>query len=164
MESPAANERAEWVTGDHTAIAQWDYGTSGDIASHKVWRQEQLQFSETNNQADWGNWYWSTANVAGLTYQNGADVDVRGAFVTNGKLANSQDTNYRAIDQDWPVFGFASDLGSVTSAVRTVYTLGLTQEEAIQFDGETGVVPLSSLWTSYFKSETDAVRLFKPWL
>lgn len=157
----STDERIEWVTGDHSAIAQWDYAAGDQVASHKVWRQEQLPFSETNQQADWGNWYWSTANAKGLTYQSGADVDVRGAFVSNGKLGDSQDPNFRAINQDWPVFGFASDLGSVTGPVSTVFSLGLTQEQAIQFDGATGVVPLNSLWTSYWSSEADAVRLFK---
>jgi hypothetical protein len=156
----SADESAEWVTGDHSATAQWDYATQGTVASHKVWRQEQLQFSETNQQADWGYWYWSTKNAPGMTYQSGQDAVVRGAFVSNGVLANTQDTNYRAINDNWPVFGFATDLGSVTGSVNTVYSLGLTQEEAIQFDGATGVVPVTSLWTSYFGSETDAVRVF----
>lgn len=86
-------------------------------------------------------------------------MDVRGAFSSSGKLGNTQDTNFRPINQDWPVFGFATDLGDVTGSVNTVYTLGLTQEEAIQFDGATGVVPLTSLWTSYFSNENDAVSL-----
>lgn len=29
---------------------------AGGIAYHKVFRQEQLEFSQTNEQADWGNW------------------------------------------------------------------------------------------------------------
>jgi hypothetical protein len=158
---PSTDEEIEWVTGDHSAIAQWDYATNGDVASHKVWRQEQLPFSETNQQADWGNWYWSTTNAKSLTYQSGADVDIRGAFVSNGKLGNSQDTNFRAINQDWPVFGFASDLGSVTRPVSTTYSLGLAQEQAIQFDGATGIIPLNSLWTSYWSSDADAVSLLE---
>lgn len=150
--------RTEWVSGDHGATAQWDYGTHGTVASHQVFRQEQLLFSETNQQADWGNWYWSTAKGKGLTYQSGEDSVVRGAFAANGVLANSNDTNYRGIDQNWPVFGFAHDLGSVTKSVSTLFTLGLAQQEAIQFDGATGVVQLPSLWTSYFPNDLDAVR------
>jgi hypothetical protein len=148
----------EWVAGDHSSVAQWEYDvTSDNIAYHRVYRQTQLLFSETNDQADWGYWYWGTENTNSLTFQSGQDVVVRGAFENNGTLGNTQDTNYRPINQDWPVFGFSVDLGSVTSSVSTLYTLGLAQEEAIQFDGATGVVPLTSLWTSYFSSETDAV-------
>lgn len=72
-------------------------------------------------------------------------------------MANTKDTDYRPIDQDFPVFGFSVDLGSIIGSVDTLFTLGLTQEQAIQFDGQAGIVPLNSLWTSYFSSETDAV-------
>jgi hypothetical protein len=41
-----------------------------------------------------------------MTYQSGADVTVRGNFLNKGDLPNTQDTNYRAINDNWPVFGF----------------------------------------------------------
>ncbi|CZR55322.1 probable glutaminase GtaA [Phialocephala subalpina] len=149
---------AEWVSGNRGSTAQWEYGTTSDgISYHRVWRQDQPEFSETNDQADWGYWYWATERTESLSFQSGADVDVRGAFMANGKLADSNDTNYRPINQNFPVFGFSIGLGSVTGSVSTLYTLGLTQENAIQFDGATGIVPLTSLWTSYFSSETDAL-------
>ncbi|CZT46899.1 probable glutaminase GtaA [Rhynchosporium secalis] len=152
---------AEWVAGDHSAVAQWDYDTTiDDIAYHRVYRQTQLEFSETADQADWGNWYWATKKTDKLTYQSGSDVDVRGAFQSNGKLADTKDTNYRPINQAYPVFGFSVDLGFVTRFVNTLYTIGLTQEQAIQFEGASGVVPLASLWTSFFTSETDALSFF----
>jgi hypothetical protein len=151
---------AEWVAGDHSSVAEWEYGLTKDkIAYHKVYRQEQLVFTETNQQADWGYWYWATDDAPNLSYQSGQDTVVRGEFASKGALGNSKDPNFRPIDQDWPVFAFAHDLGSVDYRVSTLYTLGLTQEEALQFDGATGVVPLTSLWTSYFSSETDAVSL-----
>lgn len=34
----------------------------------------------------------------GVTYATGQDESVRGKFISNGVLDNSQDTNYRAID------------------------------------------------------------------
>jgi hypothetical protein len=149
------------VAGDHTSVAQWEYGTTSDgIAYHKVYRQTQLLFSETNQQADWGYWYWSTQGVPGLTYQSGEDVVVRGAFMDNGTLPNTQDSQYRPINDEYPVFGYAIDLGSVVGPTDTLFTLGLTQEDAVQFDGDTGIVPVTSLWTSYFSSELAAVSLF----
>lgn len=92
-----------------------------------------------------------------MTFQSGSDDDVRGAFEADGKLNNTKDTDFRPINEDFPVFGFAIDLGSVTDSVSTLFTIGVTQEQAIQFGGATGVVPLDSLWTSHFSSETDAV-------
>lgn len=128
------------------------------IAYHKFYRQTQLLFSEINDQTEYGNWYWATDNIAGLTHQSGADADVRSAFTSKGVLSNTNDTDFRAINDRYPVFGFAVDLGSVAAgSVSTLFTLGLTQEEAVQFDGSGGVVSLPSLWTSYYPTDTAAV-------
>jgi len=86
-------------------------------------------------------------------------VDVRGAFSSSGKLGNTQDTNFRPINQDWPVFGFATDLGDVTGSINTVYTLGLTQEEAIQFDGANRCSSAYLIMDKLFPNENDAVSL-----
>lgn len=131
----------------------------GGIAYHRFYRQTQLLFSETRDQADWGYWYWATNNVANLTYQSGSDADVRTSFATVGYLQDTEDTNYRAIMANYPVFGYAVDLGSVgASSVNTLFSMGLAQQEAVQFDSATGIVPLPSLWTSYFATDLDAVR------
>ncbi|KAF2091372.1 glutaminase GtaA [Saccharata proteae CBS 121410] len=152
---------AEWISGDRSNIAQWDYGNEDDIAYHKVYRQTQQLFSEVSDQTEYGNWYYATDSVSNLTYQSGADNTVRGQFEDNGVLPNSQDSDYRAINDDYPVFGFAKDLGSLSSSsVSTLFTIGLCQEDAVQFDGASGVVPLKSLWTSYFSSDIDALSFF----
>ncbi|OJJ44210.1 hypothetical protein ASPZODRAFT_18402 [Penicilliopsis zonata CBS 506.65] len=157
-----ADISAEWVSGDRTAVAQWDYGVTDDgVAYHRVYRQTQLLFSENTDQGEWGYWYWATDNRAGLTYQSGRDVDVRGSFSSNGLLGNSKDTKYRAISNDWPVFGFANDLGSVNSTTASaLFSIGLTQDKAVQYERTSGVVSLPSLWTSYFSTELDALEFF----
>ena len=130
----------------------------GGIAYHKFYRQTQLLWSETGDQTDYGDWYWATDNVAGLTFQSGADTEVRPAFITSGALANTKDTNFRAINDQFPTFAFAVDLGSVeATTVGTLFSLGLTQEQAIQFDGASGDVSVPSLWTSNYATELDAV-------
>lgn len=132
--------------------------TPGGIAYHRVWRQQQLEFSEIDQQANWGYWYYATKNVAGLTYQSGADVDVRGQFLQSGSLANTQDTNFRGIDDNYPVFGYAVDLGKVgNSSVSTLFQLSLHQENCVQFEGANGNQSVPCLWTSYFSDETSAV-------
>ena len=161
----ADNFITEWASGDRTAVAEWQYGVTGDgtdaVAYHQFYRQTQLLFSETLDQTEYGDWYWATDNTANLTFQSGADVDVRGSFTTKGALANTNDTNFRAINEDYPTFGFAVDLGSVDAAdVSTLFTLGLAQESAIQFDGADGVVSVPSLWTSYHATGLDALSFF----
>jgi hypothetical protein len=117
-----------------------------------------MQFQETNQKADWSDWYWSTTNMPSLTYQSGTGSVIRSNFANTWALPNSQDTNSKAINDNWPVFGFANGLGTIGNAlVSTLYSLGLCQQEAINFNGASGVVSQPSLWTSYFSSDLDAV-------
>ncbi|KAH8813098.1 glutaminase GtaA [Xylogone sp. PMI_703] len=151
---------ADWAAGDKTSPVQWDYGTTGKLAYHKFYPQNQLLVSETNQQPDWGYWYWATETASHLTHQSGKDTDVRGSFVSEGKLDNSKDTNFGSPQDTAVVFGFALDLGSITASTSTLFTIGLTQEIAIQFASAGGVEYLPSLWTSYFSDELDSVSFF----
>lgn len=86
------------------------------------------------------------------TYQTGIDVDVRTQFVQNGKLANTEDTNFRAIDDNWPVFAFAHDLGTVSSATApVVYSVGHIRDPAIQYIIAGGALQDRStyFWSTY---------------
>jgi hypothetical protein len=152
---------SEWASGDRNAVAEWDYGvTDGGIAYHKVHRQTQLLFSEVSSKAEWGDWYWATESHEKMTHQSGSDVNVRGKFSSDGKLDNSKDTNYRPISQDWPVFAFAVDLEIVDSTpASTLFTIGLYQTDAIQYNAPSGERSVPSLWTDYFSDERAAVRV-----
>ncbi|KAI5860315.1 glutaminase A [Durotheca rogersii] len=155
---------AEWASGDQSAIVEWDYKTADGVAYHEFTRQNQQPISEHNEQANWGTWFWSTKDVDNLSWQSGADVDVRGTFINQGVLPNSKDTRFRAVRDSWPVFGFSNDLGSVgASHVSTLYTIGVTQGDAIQLlgEGEGGsLTTYPSLWKSYFNSDVEAMTFF----
>ena len=132
--------------------------TSSGIAYHKFYRQKQLLFSEVADQSEYGSWYWATDNVAGLSHQSGSDIEVRRAFTSTGKLSNTEDRKFRPIKQSYPTFGFAVGLGAVASnPVRTLFTLGHAQEQAVQFNGAKGIVTLPTLWKSYYSNELNAV-------
>lgn len=155
------NRLIEWVSGDRNAIAEWEYGTTDGVGYHKIRRQTQLPFSQVNEQAEWGNWYWATDNSKSMTYQSGGADDIRGKFSKDGKLTNGRDTGFRAISSNWPVFAFSSNLGSVKSSpVSTLFSLGLTQDEAIQYEGASNYGPVPSLWKSYFDTELSALSFF----
>jgi hypothetical protein len=105
--------------------------------------------------------YYATDSRDGLTHQSGPNIDVRSTFQCDGALDNSDDTNYRAINDSWPIFGYAIDLGLVgASSVSTLFSLGLCQDEAIQFLGADGLAILPSLWTSYFPDDLAALSFF----
>jgi hypothetical protein len=72
--------------------------------------------------------------TVGATFQTGADVTVRAQFINNGKLANTLDTGFRAISNNWPVFGLAHDLGTITTATTpVVFSVGHIRDPAIQY-------------------------------
>jgi len=133
--------------------------TGAALANHHVYRQTQQVFSENSDQALWGDFYYTTANTAGLTYQQGQDVIVRSQFINTGVLADTLDTNYRAINNDWPVFAFSNDLGAVDATAKsTLFTVGFLQEEVIQYENKLNSTEiLNGLWTSYFSSNNAAV-------
>lgn len=56
----------EWASGDLGAVLEWDYGTSDGVAYHSFNRQTQTEITESNNMANWGTFYWSTADVDGV--------------------------------------------------------------------------------------------------
>ena len=62
---------------------------------------------------------------------------------------------------DRPVFGFSRDLGTVSdSVVKTLFTIGYTQEDAIIFQGQgSEPAPVPSYWTQYYK-EPEVVSVF----
>lgn len=125
---------------------------------HQIFRQTQEAWTEISDQTEFGNWYWATTSQSGYSYQNGQDSVVRAQFINSGSLANTQDPNYRAISNSWPVFAHAFDLGSVgTNSVSRVYSIGLCQDEPIQYTTSSGLVPQTSLYLDYFDTQLDAV-------
>ncbi|KAG5917339.1 hypothetical protein E4U42_007270 [Claviceps africana] len=156
-----ADVSGEWASGDQDAVVQWETNSANGIRSHKFYKQKQGEFKEDQDSAAWGNWYWSTADTQGVTYKIGADKDVRGQFLSTGRLDGQVDTQYRAVKDRWPVFSLSRDLGKVGgNAVSTLFTIGVAQKNSIEFIGQASQPQaLPSLWTSYF-SEKDLVSFF----
>lgn len=95
-----------------------------------------------------------------VTYQTGEDTVVRAQFIKNGKLANTQDTNFRAIQDNWPVFGFAHDLATVNSTGTAVlFSVGHVRDPAVQYVvAGGGTQDRSVYFWSQYSSVADVVR------
>ena len=95
-----------------------------------------------------------------MTYQTGQDIVVRAQFINAGKLANTQDTQFRVVQDDWPVFALAHDLGTVssTASASAVFSIGFARDPALQYLAPDGSTQLRSsyFWTKY-QSMADAV-------
>ncbi len=152
---------AEWTNGNESALVSWapetipldSDGTSatGNLAAWTAYPTDPQVFTQTGNFADWGTSLWATKKVAGLTVQSGQDTVVRTQFATTGTLTGTNDTNQpRAINNAYPVFAFADDLGSVGTTATAPFTLllGRERDPAINYLGNS----IRSLWTQYFPS------------
>jgi hypothetical protein len=130
----------EWTSSDTNNVIQWNTTTSSNpIIFHEAQRDPYQYMIETNNIAEDGVVYHVTNSGASVTYQTGQDIVLRSGFLNYGKLNKTQDTNYRAISSDWPVFAFASDLGSISSTPSpVVWGIGLVRQNDIIYSTTSG--------------------------
>ncbi|KAI0327103.1 DUF1793-domain-containing protein [Cubamyces sp. BRFM 1775] len=152
---------AEWVTGDNSLTANWST-TTGNVLTHQVQLASQTQFGEIGDHIQQGSAYHSTLNTVGATWQTGQDTVVRAQFINNGKLANTQDTAFRAVSDRWPVFAFAHDLGSVKAATApVVFSVGHIRDPAIQYIiANNGRQNRSLFFWTRFSTVADAISTF----
>lgn len=89
---------------------------------------------------------------ANTTYQSGPSSNLRQAFATQGRLSNTPDTNYRAIDNDQPGFAFAKDFGSVQSGqeATALFVVGHYRDPGVRVPAINSTDPNRSL---YFMSQ-----------
>ncbi|OCH92918.1 DUF1793-domain-containing protein [Obba rivulosa] len=124
---------AEWVSGDDSLTVNWTT-TVGDIITHQVQLEDQTVFGEVNDRIQQGSAFHSTINSTGTTFQTGEDIIVRAQFIQSGVLANTQDSNFRAVSDQWPVFALAHDLGTISAASDPVIlSIGHVRDPAIEY-------------------------------
>lgn len=153
---------AEWVSGDTSLTANWTTST-GSILTHQVQLTDPLVFSEVSDHTQYGSAFYSTISTDRTTYQTGADVTVRAHFISNGVLPNTQDANFRAVSDNWPVFALASDFGSISSPTEPlVFAIGHIRDPAISYIVANNEHQDRSLyfWSQY----SDAASLIKAFL
>jgi len=152
----------EWAYDDSNAQISWNETTIGTGGARLISLTNTpvtpKVLAEGNDTALWGTITWTTEHRTGLTYQIGADGDVRAQMVNNGVLADTVDANQpRAINDHYPVFAFNLDLGDVRAAAAPmVISIGHIREPAVSYLG----TPLPPLWKSYFPVWQDMVAFF----
>ena len=69
-----------------------------------------------------------------MTWQVDGASFTRGLFEMTGALNNSMDQQFREISDNWPVFAFAHDLGTVgtTKTTPVVYAIGYVRDTLVQ--------------------------------
>ncbi|THH08873.1 hypothetical protein EW146_g8851 [Bondarzewia mesenterica] len=141
---------AEWLSGVRDDVAQWSTQVGTDNVYHAFSLQSQSQFVETNQQAEWGTVYYGTTQHYSATYKTNAAATCRTQFKTNGRLDDGEDTNFRAINNAFPVFAFSQDLGTIQSTAEpVVWIIGYSRDPAIRYIDLSGAAQDRSL---YFQS------------
>ena len=101
----------------------------------------------------WGNFtYSTTSNSTGaqnFSYQSGYSSNLRYSYVMQQSLQNIVDPDYRPFGTRDPVFAFAHDFGTVSSA-SVLYTIGFVQQPIIRYLTPGGVVPLQPWWSKCY--------------
>ncbi|KAF8885601.1 hypothetical protein BD779DRAFT_1801257 [Infundibulicybe gibba] len=96
---------AEFVSGDSGNEVAWSTTAANDLSSEVV----------------------AWPNGPTMTWQTGSVYTIRDGYrASGGKLNNTEDNDFRAISDNWPIFAFSTDLGNI-SAISTplVWALGL---------------------------------------
>lgn len=143
----------EWASADSNNTIAWsaDKHTAGafDYVSLSYGRSNPQVLTENADTAEWGTIVLSSQDDPATTWQISADAATRAQFITSGKLTNTSDTNQpRRINDNWPVFAFSRDLGTVShrESKPLVISLGHVREPAVSYLGQN----LEPLWKSYY--------------
>ncbi|KAH8890031.1 DUF1793-domain-containing protein [Thozetella sp. PMI_491] len=153
----------EWMQGDASSQILWDTGNWDQVQYHRIRPANEVVFGEQNDQAAWGTVFFATSDDHGMSFQIGADTVVRNQFINNRILNNGVDTQYRAVNDNWPVFAFAHSLDNVGSTpVSTVFGIGICQVPAIQFQG-TGDSP-QNLTGQWYSKWSDGIFAMADWV
>lgn len=153
----------EWAHGTDTTLIKWGSEqvahANGSLTAFSVTPNAPTVLAETNDYPSWGSAIWATNSAANVTYQSGADNSVRSQAITNGSLNNTNDTNQpRAINNNWPVFGFNADLGTLNGTPSTplTFVLGHVRQPAVSYQGN----QVAPLWQSYWSRWQDMLSFF----
>ncbi|KAK1226441.1 hypothetical protein PQX77_010605 [Marasmius sp. AFHP31] len=156
---------AEWVSGDVALEVNWTTTTpqgDGGLIAHQVQLQNPENYGEVNDMIEHGSFYYTALAGSGVTYQSGPDRLLRNGFVTTGKLNNTQDDKFRAVQDNWPVFAFAHDLGDITTDMKPiVVALGHAREPVIQYVTANNVLQdRVPYFSKQFSRPLDAIESF----
>jgi hypothetical protein len=153
----------EWASADSGRLITWDeqsYVAGGaNVVSLTYTQNDPQVLTENGDTAEWGAIVVSSQNRSGLTWQIGADVDVRAQVAGHGVLLNTVDQDKpRAINNRYPVFAFNLDMGTVGrgSSAPFVLSIGHVREPAVSYLTE----QLPPLWKSYWSTWQAMVGAF----
>jgi hypothetical protein len=156
----------QWVSGKRESLLEWGLaeqrGPSEGLKTWRVKRKVQQLFTETDDQAEWGELHFT--GPAGVRHGSGASAQLRQRFARTGTLQNNMDDNFRAVMDEEPVFAFAKSFSlSKSSAVgaasgSAVFTIAHIQDPVTQYASARGLTFMRPLWKSWFPEDQELIH------
>ncbi|CCM01277.1 uncharacterized protein FIBRA_03326 [Fibroporia radiculosa] len=138
---------AQWTSPIHTDGVNWTTMTPSDIVYHQFQLSQPTYLSEMLEFPSDGSYYYAMSRGENVTYKTCSDTVCRSNFTQYGTLANVEnDINFRAINDNSPVFAMSIDLGDIisTQSSPVVWAVGYNQNPAIQYTVSNGEYQLLS--------------------
>ncbi|KAF9443528.1 hypothetical protein P691DRAFT_778832 [Macrolepiota fuliginosa MF-IS2] len=154
---------AEWVTRDNGQVVIWNTTETDTMVYHNVTRKTPFPMIENNNMAEDPVAYYAMAKRSGFTWQSGIDIECRSGFLANGTLPNSRDTGFRPVSQNWPVFAFSVDIGTVSPGSQpdpVVVALGLVHDPLVTYATDIFTQRRSGYYWSAYSSIDQVISAF----
>ena len=139
----------EWADGNTAVDINWAQTTTSSTVALTNTPTDPGVLAEYNDQASWGTVVIASPTSSSLTWQIGEDQIVRAQAAASGALLNTVDSNQpRPISDDWPVFGFCNNFGTVGATAPAPFqvVIGHVRTPAISYLG----TDLQPWWTNYW--------------
>jgi hypothetical protein len=144
-----ADITGEWASSQERGKITWQASTTKRNRYWSVQLNTQAPLEENAQMAQWGRAIWGCPRAATLTYQSGAAAHVRQKFADAGRLGDTSDRDFRAIDDRPPVFAFARDFGTVRTGQHTTrFLVGHVRTPLVSYGAE--ATPVFPLWMKYW--------------
>ncbi|KAL1740343.1 hypothetical protein HDZ31DRAFT_47684 [Schizophyllum fasciatum] len=151
----------EWLADDLGTTITWDETTAASTIFHKASPVDPSPMAEKNGIAEDATLYFGMARAPSLTWQSGFADDVRAQFNKTGALLDEGDAAYRAVNDRWPVFSLAWDLGGVDGdAKEAVWALGLARRPVVQYTSGSDSQARYPYYLTEYSSADDAFEAF----
>jgi len=113
--------------------------------------QHPYEFAEEMDLPLWGNFSYSSSpgQASNFSFQSGFSNSLRYNYAMQHSLQDIVDPNYRGAGAREPVFAYAHDFGSVSSA-SVVYTIGTIQQPIMRYLTNEGIIPLQPWWNKCY--------------
>ncbi|KAH7136087.1 glutaminase A [Dendryphion nanum] len=160
----------QWVSGDREALIEWalaeqeGVGATTGLKTWKIKRQSELLFTETRDQAEWGQLHFT--GPSDVRHESGTSALLRQRFARTGTLQNENDQEFRSIMDEEPVFAFAKEfkLGQKTKSSKksttesVLFTITHIQDPIVQYAAARGLTHMRPLWRSWFPEEEKLIK------